>query len=97
MSLHFHESPLTALYVTPNYQYRGRSGDNLQVGTLTKLSTDEKFEFLFHSHLIIASTLAAIKHTFENRVSLVGYEQLINDYLATLFDANNADYIDKSE
>lgn len=97
MSLHVHESPLTALYVTPNYRYKGASAKCLQTGTLTKLSTGEKFEFLFHSHLITASILAAIKHSFETQVCLVGYEQLIDDYLDTLFVANNAAYINKSE
>jgi hypothetical protein len=59
------------------------------------LSTGEEFEFLFHAHLIHASILEAIKQAFEHQVSLVTYQELVDDYLETLFLANNADYINK--
>ncbi len=95
MSLHQHQSPLTASYLTANYQYKGFSGKCLQMGKLTKLSTGEEFQFMFHAHLIHASILAAIKQAFENQVSLVSYQELLDDYLETLFLANNADYINK--
>jgi hypothetical protein len=93
--LHHHESPLSASYKTSNFLYEGTSGKCIQIGILTKLSTGEKFEFLFHSHLLIASILAALKHSFDNQVCLVGYQELVDDYLATLFDANKADYNEK--